>query len=122
MSGLVGYGVPFIFTPKSREEKVEEARQSGLIGNRGDRDFVGAKFGQEIVCRRCGSRKILVGNPILIDNEKGAEIPYVCRDCGYEGSRVARIKGISNEGVLQVDLIPDSLVGLEGYGSFIGQY
>lgn len=122
MDGLVGYGIPFIFTPKSREEKIEEARQSGLIGNKGDRDFIGAKYGQEIVCKRCGSRNIVVMPPIQDDFEKGVEIPYYCKKCGYEGTRVARVKRMEENGTLVVDLIPDGLVGLEGYGSFLGQY
>lgn len=122
MDGLVGYGIPFIFTPKSKEEKIEEARQSGLIGSRGDHDFVGAKYGQEIICKRCGSRDIIVGPPVQNDSEKGVEIPYLCRKCGYEGTRVARVKDIQDNGTIVVDLIPDGLVGLEGYGSFLGEY
>ena len=118
-NGLVGYGIPFIFNPKSREDKIEEARQSGLIGKRGDHDFVGAKYGQEIICKRCGSRNILVGEPTFKDYEKGVEIPYYCQKCGYEGIRVAKVKKIIEDGTLVVDLVPDGLVGLEGYGSFI---
>ena len=119
---LVGYGIPFIFNPKTREEKIEEARQSGLIGKNGDHDFVGAKYGQEIVCKRCGSRNIRVAEPISKDLEKGVEIPYTCVSCGYQGTRVARVKNLTDDGTLVVDLIPDGLVGLEGYGSLIKTY
>ena len=115
---LVGYGIPFIFNPKTREEKIEEARQSGLIGKKNNYDFAGAKYGQEIICKRCGSRNILVGAPIGEDTEKGLEIPYFCKECGYKGKRVAKVKKITDDGTLVVDLIPDGLVGLEGYGSF----
>lgn len=121
-NGLVGYGIPFIFNPKSREDKIEEARQSGLIGKKGDHDFVGAKYGQEIICKRCGSRDIIVGEPVVEDYEKGVEIFYRCQKCGYRGTRAAKIKKITADGTLIVDLIPDGLVGLEGYGSFVGQY
>ncbi len=121
MDSLVGYGIPFIFTPKSREEKIEEARQSGLIGNKGDHDFVGAKYGQEIICKRCGSRNIIVGEPFQEDFEKGIEIPYFCKDCKYEGTRVAKVKKVQDDGTLVVDLIPDGLIGLEGYGSLTGE-
>lgn len=116
-NGLVGYGIPFIFNSKSQEDKIEEARQSGLIGKKGDHDFVGAKYGQEIVCKRCGSRDIVVEFPVISDLEKGLEIPYTCRNCGYEGSRVAKAKKLTDDGTLVVDLIPDSLIGLDGYGS-----
>ena len=119
---LPSFGMPQIFFPKSREEKIEEARQSGLIGPRGDQDFVGAKYGQEIVCRRCGSRNILVGRPTKIDDEKGMEIPYYCRQCEYEGTRVAKARGVAEDGTLIVDLIPDTLIGLEGYGSALGRW
>lgn len=121
-SDLTGFGIPFIMDiPKSREEKIEEARRSGLIGKRHDQDFAGAKYGQEIVCRNCGSRNVVVGQPLHRDLEKGIEIPYYCNQCGYEGIRVAKIKGLSDDGVLDVDLIPDQLIGLEGYGSFLGE-
>lgn len=120
---LAGFGIPFILDmPKSKEEKIEEARRSGLIGTRTERDFVGAKYGQEIVCKRCGSRNILVEMPIVVDEEKGIEIPYYCKACGYSGSRVAKLKNITDEGTMVVDLIPDGLVGLEGYGSLVGNY
>lgn len=119
MDNLVGFGIPFILQNKTREEKIEEARQSGLIGPRGDRDFVGAKYGQELVCKRCGSRNVIVGYPIVKDQEKGMEIPYECQNCGYEGTRGARAKGVAENGALMVDLIPDGLIGLEGYGSMI---
>ena len=117
MNDLVGFGVPFLLNSKSQEDKIEEARQSGLIGKNGNQDFVGAKYGQEIVCRKCGSRNIAVGLPVVTDLEKGLEIPYTCRYCGYEGTRVAKAKNIKDDGTLVVDLIPDSLVGLDGYGS-----
>jgi ribosomal protein L40E len=123
MSDLVGFGIPYILDmPKTKEEKVEEARRSGLIGNKNDQDFVGAKYGQEIVCRRCGSKNVIVGMPSGQDPEKGLEIPYYCRDCGYEGTRVARVKQITDDGTLIVDLIPDNLIGVEGYGSFLSNY
>ena len=122
MDGLVGYGIPFIFTPKSREEKIEEARQSGLIGDKGDHDFVGAKYGQSFVCKKCGSCNVVLGSPEVSDYEKGIEIPYWCSDCGYIGTRVGRFKAFEDDGTLVIDLIPDGLVGLEGYGSFLGQY
>lgn len=121
-NGLIGFGIPYIINaPKSKEEKIEEARRSGFIGSHGDRDFVGAKYGQEIVCKHCGSRNILVGQPITKDNDKGIEIPYLCKDCGYEGSRVARAKKVTEDGTLVVDLIPDGLIGVEGYGTLTGK-
>jgi hypothetical protein len=119
IDGLIQYGVPFIFNSKSKEEKIEEARQSGLIGKQGDHDFIGAKYGQEIVCKRCGSRNVLVHQPIVEDLEKGVEIPYTCKDCGYEGTRAAKVKKLTDDGTLIVDLIPESLIGVEGYGSFL---
>lgn len=47
-----------IIIPKTREEKIEEARRSGLIGK--DNKLAGAKYGQEIVCHSCGSRNVVV--------------------------------------------------------------
>lgn len=58
------------------------------------------------------------------DDEKGGELPYVCNYCGYEGSRVVRIKkfepvnGDPNNTRIVMDLVPDGLVGITG--SFIG--
>jgi len=120
MNSLTGFGIPFILEQqKTKEERIEEARRSGLIGKRNDQDFVGAKYGQEIICKRCGSRNIAVGFPIVKDEEKGIEIPYFCQSCGYEGTRVGRVKNLSDDGTLSVDLIPDGLIGIKGYGSLI---
>lgn len=117
---MSNFSAPLILNPMTKEEKIEMARQSGLIGKKHDHDFAGAKYGQEIVCRNCGSRNIVVGMPMQQDLEKGVEIPYVCRECGYEGIRVARVKAINPDGTLVVDLIPDILIGIEGYGSMTG--
>lgn len=116
---LAGYGLPFIFNPKTREEKIEEARQSELIGKKNDYDFAGAKYGQEIVCRNCGSHNVTVGFPGVSDVEKGVEIPYFCRQCGYEGKRIARVKKITDDGTMVVDLVPENLIGVEGYGRLV---
>lgn len=89
-----------------------------MIGNKSDTDFAGAKYGQQLCCKNCGSLNVAVFSPYIKDQEKGCEIPYRCKDCGYEGARVARVKDISDDGVLTVDLIPDGLVGLpNGYGN-----
>lgn len=50
----------------------------------------------------------------MSDQEKGAEIPYYCNACDYTGTRPARIKNISEDGVLEAELIPDGLVGITG--------
>lgn len=119
-NGLAGYGIPFIInTPKSREEKIEEARNSGLIGN-SPKDIKDVPQNeQRIRCQYCGSLNVSVGFPETDDLEKGAKIPYVCIDCGYEGVRFARIKGFkkipgSENSRVIVDLIPDSLLGITG--------
>lgn len=116
------FSAPLIInSTMTREERIEEARKSGLIGKKHDHDFAGAKYGQEIVCRKCGSRDIVVETPVQEDLEKGVEIPYVCRTCGYEGVRVGKVKAI-RDNILVIDLIPDILIGLEGYGSMTGNY
>jgi len=122
-SSLAGFGIPFILdAPKSREEKIEEARQSGLIG-RSHKDIKNVAPNEQVMCcKRCGSRNVVVGMPITTDQEKGAELPYYCNQCGYEGTRVVRVKDvIPNEdgsSRLVVDLVPDGLVGITG--SFVG--
>lgn len=116
MSNLVGYGIPFIFNPKSKEEKIEEARQLGLINENG------VPQNQQVICQRCGSSNVIIALPKQDDFEKGVEIPYFCKNCGYEGKRVGKLKTVKNDGTLVMDLIPDQLVGLERYGSFLGQY
>ena len=112
MNNLWSYGLPFIYTPKTEEEKIEEAKASGLL-NEND-TFIGAS-GQTFCCKNCGSLNVVVYHPIWRDDEKGCEIPYHCRDCGYKGTRVAKIKNIQdgkNGAALVIDLIPDGLVGI----------
>ena len=122
-SNLAGFGIPFILdTPKSREEKIEEARRSGLIGN-SHKDIKNVPGNEQVMCcKRCGSRKVDIGLPITNDDEKGAELPYYCNNCGYSGTRVIRIKDIKQDengnNRLVVDLVPDGLVGITG--SFVG--
>ena len=96
----------------SREEKIEEARRSGLIKN--EHDLKGPKA-IHLCCKNCGSDRIQVGTPGINDDEKGCEIPYYCTECGYHGLAPAKIKGISQDGTLSVDLIPDGLVGVVGH-------
>lgn len=118
-SNLAGFGIPFILDPpKSREEKIEEARRSGFIGKT-HKDIKNVAPNEQVMyCKRCGSLNVLVGSPIMNEEDKGAEIPYVCRDCGFEGTRVARIKNIVNgdNGNLRLvaDLVPDGLIGITG--------
>lgn len=95
----------------SREEKIEEARRSGLIKN--EYDLRGPKA-PVLCCKNCGSVRLLVGTPGINDQEKGCEIPYHCQECGYDGLASAKIKGIK-DGVLSVDIIPDGLVGTVGH-------
>lgn len=119
-NGLMGFNIPLIFNiPKSREEKIEEARLSGLIDSRGR--ISNDPRNQRLFCEKCGSPNVSVGPPSVTDLEKGVEIPYYCNYCGYEGKRVAKAKNVTDDGVLEVDLIPDGLVGLEGYGSLAAQ-
>lgn len=56
------------------------------------------------------------------DFEKGIEIPYTCKRCGYNGSRIGRLRSIKDDGTLVMDLVPEILIGLEGYGSLTGNY
>ena len=122
-SNLAGFGIPFILdAPKSREEKIEEARQSGLIGKRGPKDLVGAPQGQQMCCKKCGSRNVQILSFDVTDLEKGCEILYYCNNCGYEGTRVAKVRTVKEDQTVVVDLVPDGLVGLEGYGSMLGKY
>ncbi len=116
MDGLIGFGLPFLInSTKSREEKIEEARNSGFIGK--DGRLSSAPLGQQLVCQKCGSKNVVVGLPSAKDLEKGLEIPYYCNQCGYEGTRVAKAKNVSDDGTLEVELVPEKLVGLSGYGS-----
>jgi len=123
-SNLAGFGIPFILdVPKSREEKIEEARQSGLIG-KSHKDIKNVTPNEQVMCcKRCGSRNVVVGMLGKDDDEKGAELPYYCNNCGYSGTRVVRIKKVEqNEdgsGRVIVDLVPDGLVGITG--SFVGE-
>lgn len=116
MDGLVGFGLPFLYFPKSEEEKIEEARRSGYIKSNDPHDINPNR--EQLCCKACGSLNVSVGNPIYLDDEKGIEIPYLCLNCGYVGSRVAQIKDIedgSDGGTrLIVDLVPNGLVGIAG--------
>lgn len=75
VNGLAGYGIPFIIlSPKSREEKIEEARRSGYINSNNPNDINSNR--EKLCCQACGSLRVSVGEPIYLDNEKGLEIPY----------------------------------------------
>lgn len=108
-SNLAGFRIPFIFNPKTPEEKIEEAKRSGLIKKNGN--FLDE---QVMCCKRCGSTNVLVGTPYMTDKEKGCEIPYYCRACDYEGTRVGKLQGVDENGVVKIDLVPDGLVGVYG--------
>ena len=73
---------------------------------------------EQLCCQACGSLKVSPGTLIYLDDAKGVEIPYLCLNCGYVGSRAARIKNLvpADDGgqCLVVDLIPDGLVGIAG--------
>ena len=99
----------FIILPsfKSKEEKIEEARRSGLLNNKKE----------VLCCKKCGSLRIQVMTPLIDDAEKGAQLPYTCMDCGYDGIANLKILNIDEKGVLQTELIPQGLVGV--VGSFI---
>lgn len=116
MDGLIGFGLPFLYFPKSEEEKIEEARRSGYIRSNDPNDINPDR--EQLCCKACGSLRVLPNDPIYTDDEKGIEISYVCYDCGYVGSRAARIKSIDDapDGgcCLVVDLVPDGLVGIAG--------
>lgn len=109
-------GAPFIYTPKTTEEKIEEARQSGYINSNNPFDINSNR--EQLCCKACGSLNVAVGTLIYLDDEKGIEIPYLCYDCGYIGSRVAHIRNIEDtvDGnyCVVVDLVPDGLVGIAG--------
>lgn len=118
-SNLAGFGIPFILnSPKSREEKIEEARRSGYITSNDPRSINSRR--EQLCCKKCGSLNVVVGTPIIPDDEKGGELPYLCKECGYTGTRVIRVKSIepdskNNKNVrLVVDLVPDGLVGITG--------
>lgn len=120
---LTGFGIPYIIdSPKSREDKIEEARRSGLIGDQGPKDLMGALRGQQMCCKRCGSRNVKLLSFDVTDLEKGCEIFYYCKNCGYEGTRAAKVRTVKEDQTVVVDLVPDGLVGLEGYGSMLGKY
>lgn len=96
---------PFLINvPKTKQEKLEEWK----ISNKGFDEK------QEVMCcKKCGSLHIdILGWYASIDNEKGAELYYECRDCGYEGTRVVKIKKITDDGTLVVDLVPQGLIGV----------
>ncbi len=110
------YGIPYyIPAPLSQEERIEEARRSGLIRDLKNLDGPNAEV---FCCKRCGSTNVIVGYPEIDDDEKGAELPYYCNNCDYSGYRMVRITGMDEEGTLKVQLIPDGLVGLTG--TFVG--
>jgi hypothetical protein len=118
-SSLAGFGIPFILdAPKSREEKIEEARRSGYIRSNNPKDINTNR--EQLCCKRCGSLNIVVGSPIIADEEKGGELPYMCNDCGYTGTRVIRVKNVipskddPNKVKLVADLVPEGLVGITG--------
>lgn len=120
---LTGFGIPYIIdSPKNREDKIEEARRSGLIGDRGPKDLAGALQGQQMCCKRCGSRNVKLLSFDVTDLQKGCEIFYYCNSCGYEGTRAAKVRTVKEDQTVVVDLVPDGLVGLEGYGSMLGKY
>lgn len=119
MSSLADFGTPFILdSPKSQDEKIEEARRHGLIGTN-HKDIKNVPENEQVMCcKRCGSRNVVVGLPVVKDDEKGAELPYYCNNCDYFGTRVVRIKKIEN-GTIMVDLVPDGLIGITG--SMVGE-
>lgn len=47
-----------------------------------------------------------------MDYERGVELYYLCKDCGYEGYRIVKVKDITDDGTLVVDLVPDGLIGV----------
>ena len=109
MDGLVGFGLPFLInSTKSRDEKIEEARKSGLIKN--EYDLRGPNA-QVFCCRFCGSKNLAVGMPDASDFDKGMQVPYICKDCGYEGLIPVKVRKVEN-GTLEVDVIPDGLIGV----------
>lgn len=117
INSLTGFGIPFIWQqPKSKEEKIEEARRSGYIKSNNPNDINPNR--EQLCCKACGSLRVLVGDPTFLDDEKGMEIPYICDDCGYIGTRVARFVNIEDIGNgeqrLVLDLVPDGLVGIAG--------
>lgn len=115
-NNLLGFGLPFLYLPKSREEKIEEAYRSGYIKSYNPDDINSNR--ERLCCKACGSLNVIPGEPIYVDNDKGVEIPYLCLDCDYIGSRAARIKSFDDApdgGIcLMVDLVPDGLVGVTG--------
>lgn len=112
MSNLYGFGLPFIMdTPKSREESLEEARKSGLI--KSEKDLRGPNA-PEFCCKACGSKNLVVGMPTALDTDKGVELPYICKDCGYEGMANIRIRNFEGTKII-ADIIPDGLVGVTGH-------
>ena len=116
-SDLNGFEIPYIINaPKSVEEKIEEARRSGYINSNNPNDINSNR--EQLCCRACGSLKVSPGTPIYLDDTKGVEIPYLCLNCGYVGTRAACIRNLvpADDGgdCLVVDLIPDGLVGIAG--------
>ena len=89
--------------PKTKEEKIEEARRSGLLQR--------AKT-EQLCCKRCGSLNIIVWQPDALDLEKGIVLPYTCKDCGYEGEANLKVIGLNDNGVLETELVPQGLVGI----------
>lgn len=114
---LSGFEIPYIINaPKSIEEKIEEARRSGYINSNNPNDINSNR--EQLCCQACGSLKVSPGTLIYLDDAKGVEIPYLCLNCGYVGTRVAHIKNLvsADDGgqCLVVDLVPDGLVGIAG--------
>lgn len=104
-NSMFGIMNPFLINiPKTKEEKLEEWKRS----NKGFNEK------QEVMCcKKCGSRNIEITDyPATLDYERGVELPYICRDCGYEGYRIVKIKKITSDGTLVVDLVPDGLIGV----------
>ena len=104
-NSMFGLMNPFLInTPKTKEEKLEEWKKT----NKGFNEQ------QEVLCcKKCGSRDVqILGYPTTLDYERGAELYYICRSCGYEGYRIVKIKTITEDGTLVVDLVPDGLIGV----------
>jgi len=104
----MGMNLTYFLQPKSKEDKLEEARAAELIDMRNRLN----SNTQVFCCKKCGSENLVVRMPSFTDQEKGCLIPYICRDCGYEDEAVARVKNLTDNGVLEVDIIPDGLIGV----------
>lgn len=100
-----------LLMPRTKEEKIEEARRSGLIG-KSEKDIKDVPGNpQRLYCKRCGSPNVICFSPNVDDVEKGGILPYQCKDCGYEGTRGIRIVTFDDK-TMVVDLLPDGLIGV----------